>query len=147
LREREQWKALSDTITAGGDVRVGGQSSMLQIASQTCNTEFPGGFVFDTFRGRFIATESFGQSDLDRYVHAPLAALHDLCERGPMYRDAVRGKVRRVEVRWADGGRSSWIFSNGVLVAYVSPVSERMQRGWDAAKFAEAIRTGLPNYL
>ena len=88
-----------------------------------------GAFVSESFRGRFVPTNSYGPDEpIQSIAYKPFRAVRRICEDGQMQKTALRAKVRRIEVRYYDGPlTATWSFSGGVLAVSINPKAPNEQ--------------------
>jgi hypothetical protein len=115
LREREQWAALARNVQGA-----------LDAANDSCKAAIQGTLVWESFRGHFVPTESYGINyEGSEHARAPFNAIQQICDDGDMQRNAVRGRIYRIEVRFGGGpGRSGFAVNNGVLYGLINPAGE-----------------------
>jgi hypothetical protein len=120
LREREQWAQLARVTAAA-----------LNAVNDSCRAQVEGAFVFETFRGRFHPSNMYGIGRFDgdsysagEHARSPFIAIQQICDEGDMQRNAVRAKIRRIEIRFTGTGHSTFVLNGGVLTGLINPNGE-----------------------
>ncbi|MDB4946996.1 MAG: hypothetical protein JWP97_6530 [Labilithrix sp.] len=133
LREREQWAALA-RHTQGA----------LDAAKSSCRATIGGRFVFESFRGHFVPGNLAGLDNGGvEHVRAPFNAVQQICDDGDMQRNAVRGRIQCIEVRYGGSGRSTWSLDGTVLRGSINPTGESDFDFRAAMRSPEGVRRAL----
>jgi hypothetical protein len=131
LREKEQWRDLAKEV-----------QNSINYLNKACGTNIGGAFVFESFRGRFIAGQYAGVDYLPNYSSAPFNALTDICGETDVEKNSVRRKITGIVISWSNAAASSFSVSGTLIYATVNP---RDATGSGAYQYR--VNQGIRNYL
>jgi hypothetical protein len=111
LQEKEYWQKLIEEAKDEVD-RV----------NRTCDTKIGFAHVSESYRGHFTENGTYG---LTGYVRSSIQSAIDgvgyICARGAMQKAAVKGKIKRIEIKYGTPGKTIVELKGGTLFVTIDP--------------------------